>query len=78
MGTASTPKFNNACLLDPDHMKSYLSLSNTCLHIFIGTNFSNWFDLFKILKRQYFLKEIWKPNTQALNSSIIFTNFLSN
>lgn len=58
MGTATTLKFNNACLSDPDHMKSYLSLGNICLHIFIGTNFSNWFDLFKILNKQCFLKEM--------------------
>lgn len=58
MGTAITLKFSNACLSDADHMKSYLSLCNICLHIFIGTNFSNWFDLFKMLNMQCFLQEI--------------------
>lgn len=75
MGAATTLKFSNVCLLDPDHMKSYLSPSHICLYIFIYTNFSSWFDLFKILKRQSFLKEIWKLNNQAPNTSFIFVFF---
>lgn len=60
MGTATGLKFSNACLLDPDPMKSYLSLSHICLCIFIGTNFSNWLDFFRILERRRFFKEIWE------------------